>query len=125
MVEFAVILPVFCGLILGLASGGMAFFGKLQLTTAAQEGVRALYVGGGADAGDAKAAALNASPGASGDPDVPTVTVGGSPVANGWSCDDHPGVLFKVTHSRDGVEINWLIATTTVDLEGGGAARCQ
>jgi Flp pilus assembly protein TadG len=40
LVEFAIVLPVFAMLILGLFSGGMAYNNKQQITTAAREGAR-------------------------------------------------------------------------------------
>lgn len=58
MVEFALILPLFMMLLLGALGFGIAFHAQQELSTAAQEGARLLYVG--RPAGEAQTAAFNA-----------------------------------------------------------------
>lgn len=45
MVEFALVLPLFLVMLLGVLGFGIAFHAQQELSTAAQEGARALYLG--------------------------------------------------------------------------------
>jgi hypothetical protein len=45
MVEFALVLPLFLLMMLGVLGFGIAFHAQQELSTAAQEGARALYLG--------------------------------------------------------------------------------
>ncbi len=118
LVEFGLLLPVFLGIILGLVTGGLAFFARLQVTTAAQEGARVMYMGGTASA--AQSAANAATTG------TVVVTADGSPVGTSWSCSaaGNSGKTVAVTVTRPNMFIRWIAADTTVTVEGRGVTRC-
>ncbi len=59
MVEFALVLPLFIGIVSAVLSGAIAFNTRLQLGTAAQEGARVVYLRG--SVADAEAAAMDAA----------------------------------------------------------------
>lgn len=116
MVEFALVLLPLIGVLLGIITGGLAYFSGLQLDTAAQEGARVMYVGGTAD--QAEQAVVDA---AGGDPplalDAVTVTGTCTPATD-------PPATITVTAQRP-AEILWFFGSTTINLEGRGVTRCQ
>lgn len=125
LVEFGLILPMFCGIMLGCVTAGLAMFSRLQVTTAAEEGARAAYVGGTA------AEALAAATAASDSPDPATthtfeLTVDGAAVASTWRCTDpdNAGKTVAVQVERLGVSIQWLVASTPVSVTGRAVTRC-
>ena len=112
MVEFAVILPVFLGLIAGIFGLGLAMRTKLELSTAAQEGARAAYLGRSTtEVRDAviAAAAFNTPLTAAEVTAHPTCTTSGSTVT--------------VTAERE-VELNLILWSATRPIQGRGVVRC-
>ena len=125
LVEFALILPLFVGIFLGCLTGGLALFSRLQATTAAEEGARAIYVGG------TKTQALSAATAALDSPSPSTthtvqLTVDGAAVPSGWRCTDagNSGKTVTVRVIRLGMKIQWLVTSTPVAVQGRGVTRC-
>lgn len=114
LIEFGIILPIFIGIFLGIVTTGLAFFGRLQMTSAAQEGTRVVYLGG--TAGEAISAANAAAVG------TVSVTAGGSPVASDWKCTT-PGETVTVWMERP-MPIRFLIANITVGMEAKAVTQC-
>ncbi len=116
LIEFGLILPIFFGIFLGIVTTGLAFFGRLQMTTAAQEGARVIYLGG--TAGTATTAANAAAAG------TVSVFVNGSstPAASSWKCTT-TGTKVEVRMTRDAT-IRYLIANQTVTLQAKAVTRC-
>ncbi len=116
LVEFGLVMPLFLGIVLGLVTAGLAMFARLQVSTAAQEGARAIYLGGtAAQARDAASAATTGTV---------EVLVGGSPVASSWSCTGNTGTTVTVQVTRPDMSIQWVIASTPVAVVGRGVTRC-
>lgn len=125
VIEFALILPLFVGIFLGCVTGGLALFSRLQAATAAEEGARAIYVGGTA------AEALSAVTAALDSPNPATthavaLTVDGAAVASDWRCTDvgNSGKTVTVQVDRLNANIQWLVASTPVTIRGRGVTRC-
>jgi len=119
MVEFAVILPVFVGLVVGILRFGLLMHTQLELSTAAQEGARAAYLN--RSIGEVTSAAVAAGA---------AVNVTGSEVAvtdkdgNENSCLDLISEdVVTVTVSRP-ASFDWVLGTTSIVLEGKGVVRC-
>ncbi len=125
LVEFGLILPIFFGILLGCVTAGLAMFSRLQVTTAAEEGARAIYVG------STSAQALAAATAAVDAPNPATthtfqLTVNGAPVASTWRCTDagNAGKTVAVRVERLGMSIQWLVASTPVTVAGRAVTRC-
>jgi Flp pilus assembly protein TadG len=114
LIEFGIILPIFIGIFLGIVTTGLAFFGRLQMTSAAQEGARVIYLGG--TSGDATSAANDAAVG------TVSVTVSGSAVGSDWKCTTS-GDTVTVLMERP-MPIRFLIANVTVDMQAKAVTRC-
>ncbi len=125
LVEFGLILPLFFGILLGCVTGGLAMFARLQTTTAAEEGARAIYVGRAVSDGRAAATAALNSPNPATTHTV-QVTVNGSAVADSWRCTDagNSGKTVTVLVTRPNMAIQWLIASTPVAVRGRAVTRC-
>lgn len=108
VVELALVVPLLVGLFLGVVTTGLAFFARLQMTSAAQEGARVLYLGG--STGQASAAASAASAG--------TVAVSG-----GCATAGDTGSTRTVTLTRS-MPIRYLVGTTTVTVTARAVTRC-
>lgn len=115
IVEFALVLPVFFGIFLGIVTTGLAFFGRLQMTTAAQEGARVVYLGG--TASTATGAATAAATGS-----VSVHVNGSGAVAASWKCTT-AGDVVEVRMSRP-AQIRFLIADHTVTMRAKAVTRC-
>ncbi len=109
-VEFGLVVPLFLAMVMGLVTTAFVFFTQHQLSTAAQEGARVMYLGGNS------AAATNATSVAAGSP-TPTISVSHSACSN--------GTTVTVTASRP-ASIQ-LIFFPAIDLTvvGKGVVRCQ
>jgi len=116
LIEFGIILPIFFGIFLGVVTTGLAFFGRLQMTSAAQEGVRVAYVGGTAT--QATAAATAAATGSV------SLKVNGAAVAGSWTCTNlTAGQKVEVLMTRPAT-IRFLIANHTVTMQAKAVTRC-
>ncbi len=117
LIELGIMLPVLFGIFLGIVTAGLAFFARLQVTTAAQEGARVLYTGGTADQAQAAAAAATTG--------TTEVRVNGSVVGGSWKCPSTGGpYVVEVRTSRAGMSINFIAASVPVDVQGRGVTRC-
>ncbi len=121
LVEFGLIMPILLGIILGLVTAGLAMFARLQVTTAAEEGARVMYLGG--TASQAQAAANAASTG-----DVQVLVDGANVLAGtpSWSCNDagNSNKTVAVVMTRAPMSIQFVIASVPVGVEGRGVTRC-
>lgn len=109
LVEFGLVVPLFLGLIVGLATSALAFFTQHQLSTAAQEGARVMYLAG------TSTQATNAVLAAAGNP-APTVNVSAS------ACT--PGTTVTVTASRPAAIQLVFFPTLNLTVTGRGVVRC-
>lgn len=115
LVEFGLLLPVLLGVFLGVVTTGLAFFSRLQMTSAAQEGARVLYLGG--DAATASSAATAAAAG------TVAVTVSGATVPSSWTCPSGGGTTVQVTLTRP-MTIRYLIGSTSLTVTARAVTRC-
>ncbi len=115
VVEFALLLPVFLGLFLGVVTAGLVVFARLQMTTAVQEAARVIYTGG--TQAQATTAANNAAAG--------TVTY--EPA--GWvpcsSASAPPNQSITVRMTRPDMPIRFLIGSTDVPVVARAVTRCS
>jgi Flp pilus assembly protein TadG len=118
VIELALVLPMFCGLVMGLVTTAIAVFANLQVNTAAAEGARAMYVG--ATVAEATIAVANAEDG------TVSFSSGGSPLGDDWSCEDpaNSGATVTVTLTRDPIDIQLLAVSFPVDVEGRTVTQC-
>lgn len=114
LVEFGLVVPLFLALIVGLATTALALLTQHQLTTAAQEGARVIYLA--EDAGAATSATLAAA----GSP-APTVTV--DPSVSPGTCS--PGTTVTVTASRPAQVQLVFLPSIDMTITGRGVVRCQ
>ncbi len=116
LIEFGLILPIFFGIFIGIVTTGLAFFGRLQMTTAAQEGARVIFLGG--TAGTATTAANAAASGAV------SIHINGSSTAtaSSWKCTT-AGTKVEVRMTRQAT-IRFLIANHTVTVNAKAVTRC-
>lgn len=125
IIEFALVLPLFFGILLGCVTGGLALFSRLQISTAAEEGARAIYVGRTvSEALSATTAALDAPDPAS--THTVQLTVDGAAVSSSWRCTDagNSGKTVAVRVERLGMSIQWLLASTSVTVQGRAVTEC-
>ncbi len=113
LVEFGLVIPLFLALVVGLATSALAFLAQHQLSTAAQEGARVIYLE--EDAGAATKATLAAA----GSP-APTVTV--NPSVSG-TCST--GTTVTLIASRPAQIHLVFFPTIDVTITGRGVVRCQ
>lgn len=127
LVEFGLLLPLFIGIVLGGVTGGIALFSRLQATTAAQEGARALYVGRAVSDGAAAARAAIDSPNFATTHTL-AISVDGAlmPSSSTWKCTDvgNSGKTVTVRVTRSNMRIQWLVANTPVVVQGRAVTRC-
>ncbi len=130
LVEFGLLVPVFLGLFIGIVTTGLAFFARLNMTSAAQEAARVLYFQGTTDA--ARQAALGVAPAPSPEPPgyfqvhVGTNAVTGpwTPVpSTGWKCTT-AGTYVRVTMTRP-MPINLLVPVTTINARARAVTPCR
>jgi Flp pilus assembly protein TadG len=112
MVEFAIIAPLFFMLVFGILTFGRGLHTQLELSTAAQEGARVMFVGG--TEGEARDAAVAAAA------ITPALTTGEVSVTPA-SCTT--GTELRVVAIRP-VELSWIVASTTLTVSGRGVIRC-
>ncbi len=125
LVELGLILPIFFGILVGCVTAGLAFFARYQVTTAADEGARVMYVGGTrSEAEGAVIAAVN-SPNPAGTHTV-QITVNGVAVSGSWKCTDpgNSGAVVAVRVTRPNMAIQWLAGSTAVTVRGQAVTRC-
>ncbi len=125
LIEFGLVLPVLCGIVLGLITAGIAFFARLQVSTAAEEGARALYVGNSrATAESAVRNALDAEAVV----DIDVRDQSGLVLPSTWRCTDAGNsgktVTVLVTQTEPTMSVNWIAASTPVTITGRGVIRC-
>jgi Flp pilus assembly protein TadG len=111
-VEFALVFPLLILVLFGVVEYGAVYNAQLVVTGAAREAAREMAVSG--DAGDARAAALNAAPGL-----VPALAAGD--VAISGACS--PGADVTVTISYDKPFLTGMFGAT-VELTGTATRRC-
>ncbi len=120
LVEFGLVMPLFLSIVLAVVTAGLAMFARLQVSTAAQEGARVLYLGG--TASEARAAALAATTG------NVEVLVGATPQPGSWSCAGNPGTTVTVRMRRDPMSIEFVplsgLTDIAVQVVGRGVTRC-
>jgi Flp pilus assembly protein TadG len=116
LIEFALVLLPLIGVLMGIITGGIAYFTGIQLSTAAQEGARVMYVGGTVD--EARQAVVNAG-------QVNPAITAGEVIING-SCTPAtvPPATVTVTVERN-ADVRWFFGSNTVTLTGRGVVRCQ
>lgn len=113
MVEFAIILPIFVALVAGILGFGLVFFTQLELSSAAQEGARRLYLGASASGAETAVRAAAAVP----DGEL-TVTIN-------TTCETSPsGTEVLVTATRP-MNVEWVLGSSAIDVTGQGVIRCQ
>lgn len=116
MVEFALILPVFITLLLGMLRFGIAYQTQLELSTAAQEGARVMYLTNppnAAAARDAVIAAARVTPALT----AADVTVGGCSTIS-------PGIYQRQVTARRTMVIDFYLGSRTVNIVGRGVSPC-
>lgn len=116
LVEFALVLPMFFGILLGVVTTGIAFYGRLEMTTAAQEGARVLYLGGTAATGSSAATAAATG--------TVSVHVNGSATAAaaGWKCIT-AGDEVEVRMTRPAT-LRFLITDVDITMRAKAVTRC-
>ncbi len=105
--------PLFLALVVGLVTTALAFLDQHQLSTAAQEGARAVYLE--EDGGVARSATLAAA-------GSPTPTVSVSPSVSG-TCST--GTTVTVTASRPAQIQLIFFPAIDITVTGRGVVRCQ
>lgn len=121
LIEFGIMLPVLLGIFLGIVTAGLAFFARLQVTTAAQEGARVLYTGG--TASEAVSAAQVAAAGTA----VVERLDGSTWVAvpSTWRCPSVGNPRVRVVMNRSDMFIRFIIAPEIpVPVHGRGVTTC-
>ncbi len=113
MVEFAVILPVFIGLVAAILGFGMAIHTKLELSTGAQEGARAAYLN--RPLADVESAVIAAA--------AVTPQLTSSQVTEATCTPASSGTNVTVRATR-AVNFNWILGSTAVTLTGQGVVKC-
>jgi Flp pilus assembly protein TadG len=139
LVEFALILPLFMMLVLGMVTGGHAYFRKISITDAVREGAR-YGVTYPADLGNlsawqnaVKARVVEASGGELKTADVCAELVKAPDADTSAPCHvtavaDPGGTdgewLVKVT-ARGTAKLEWLVSSTDVELRGKSVAKYE
>jgi len=118
VVELALVVPILCGIVMGLVTTAIAVFAQLQVSTAAEEGARAMYVGGTAT--QAAAATVAAAWG------TPAVAGSAGSLPGSWTCTSpgNSGKTVTVTLTRPDMTIQFLAFTTSVSVNGRAVTRC-
>ncbi len=131
VVEFGLILPFFLGILLALFTGGLAYFARLELSTAAQEGARVLYLDPGLPAN--AATAIDTAKQAVVDAAHVNPSVAKSEVLIEWNpartstqpaCPTGSTVTVSVTRA-DTYGIHWILDSLPVSVRGVAVTRCQ
>jgi Flp pilus assembly protein TadG len=114
LVEFGIVLLLFIGVFLGIVTTGLAFFARLQMTSAVQEAARVVYLDGTAAQALGAATAVYAQGSA---------TISG-PVSGASTCKDNPGATVTVRMTRD-MPIQFLLGNTTVLMQAEATTQCS
>lgn len=123
-VEFAILLPVFLMLLLGIVEFGLAFNTQITLTQAAREGARVMAVAD--DATAARNSVRSAAPALSshlGDDNIDIIsTVPNDPASTVIVDACRPGSQTIVTITYNFRPLTGFLGT--IDMTGTGAMRC-